>query len=135
MCPRDIFTFASGKKINFLSAINLPMYVYLFTLWYSCKGIVFYSEWGDFSETWQKLLKNVSPWHIHFWKWPENQHFETYKFAHGGISFHIMVFLQKNSVSFGTKWPFWNMTKIVRKCVPVTYSLLKMARKSTFCIL
>ena len=95
----------------------------------------FYSEWGDFSETWQKLLKNVSPWHIHFWKWTENQHLESYKFAHGGLSFHIMVFLQKNSVLFGTKWPFWNMTKIVRKCVPVTYSLLKMARQSKIWVL
>mgnify|MGYP006975650455 CR=1 FL=1 len=189
MCPRDIFTFENGLKINFLSPTSLPMEVYLFILWYFCKRIVFhlelsdlfetwqkllenvslwhihfwkwpenqlfasyklgyvgisfhimvflqrnsfYSEWGDFSETWQKLLKKVSPWHSHFWKWPEDQRFEYYKFAHGGISFHIMVFLQKNSVLFEMRWFFLNMTKIVKKCVPMTYSLLKVARKSIF---
>ena len=59
------------------------------------------------------LLKNVSPWHFQLWKWSENQLFESYKLAHVAISFHIMVFLHKNS--FFSEWN--NFSEIEKNCV------------------
>ena len=135
-CVPVTFSLLKIARKSMFSVLQVCPWRYIFSYYgICCKRIVFHLELSDLFETWQKLLENVSPWHIHFWKWPANQLFASYKLGYVGISFHILVILQKNNYLFGTNRPFWNMTKIVKKCVPVTCSLLKMAQKWTFWVL